>query len=275
MIEENLVFYKMHGSGNDFVLFDLRQVKVAEQEMEAWAKKLCARGFGIGADGLIFLEPEEDTGASYKWHFFNADGSRAEMCGNGSRCAAWLAVKLGLAPKEHTFLTDAGLIKAQVIGEDEVKVQLTPPKDLQLNILLDLENKEWKVHFVNTGVPHCVVFREDVQTTEVANLGRTIRFHSHFQPAGTNVNFAQVVDRKKILLRTYERGVEVETYACGTGAAATAYVAFNLGLVDSTVELITSGQEKLIISIERENLFLQGKAVLVYKGYLNKQILTS
>lgn len=275
MKEQKISFYKMHGSGNDFILFDLRKVQIKLEDMPNWAKKLCRRGFGIGADGLIFLEPQEGEQVSYRWYFFNADGSRAEMCGNGSRCAAWLAHYLGLAEKEHFFLTDAGVIKAEIVNEDEVKVQLTTPFDLKLNFTLDVNEEEIVAHSVNTGVPHCVIFRDDLENFAVKEIGRKIRFHKHFEPAGTNVNFAKVIDKNKILLRTYERGVEDETYACGTGASATAYIAFNLDKVGNKVEIITSGKEKLTIYLEEDNIFLQGKAILVYEGVLNNKVLFS
>lgn len=263
-------FFKMHGSGNHFVLLDNRTLRVPAADMAGWAKAVCAPGFGVGADGLIFLDQAPaGSGADYMWHFYNADGSRAEMCGNGSRCAARLAVHLGLAGPEHVLLTDAGPIRAAVAPDsDQVKVQLTPPQGLALDIPLTLDGEKLTVHFVNTGVPHTVVECGDLASVDVKKLGRALRFHPHFAPAGTNVNFIQATERDALYLRTYERGVEDETYACGTGAAASALVANALGLAGPEVAVTTSGGEVLRIFLENGTVFLQGPAVTVYTGRL-------
>jgi diaminopimelate epimerase len=266
----HIAFTKMHGSGNHFVLLDNRSLRVPEADMSHWARKVCAPGFGVGADGLIFLEAAPaSSGAHTRWRFFNADGSRAEMCGNGSRCAGRLAVQLGLAGPEHVLLTDAGPIRVAVDPDsDQVKVQLTPPRDLALDIPLQVDGERLTAHFVNTGVPHAVVECGEVARVDVQKLGRSLRFHPHFAPAGTNVNFIQATQRDALLLRTYERGVEDETYACGTGAAASALVAHSLGLVGTTVAVATSGGEVLRIFLENGTVFLQGPAVTVYTGRL-------
>ncbi|MBC7354836.1 MAG: diaminopimelate epimerase [Desulfomicrobiaceae bacterium] len=265
---KTIPFYKMHGSGNDFILLDNRELALPPEVMPLWAKALCRRAFSVGADGLIVLEPA-DAGADVRWHFFNADGSRAEMCGNGSRCAAALAYRLGMAPATLTLATDAGPVRAQVFAEtDEVQVQLTELKDRKLDMALDVDGTTVTVHFANTGVPHAVVLVPDVAAVDVAHMGRSLRFHPAFAPAGTNANFAQVIDRGRLLLRTYERGVEAETYACGTGAAATAAVAHALGLTDDTVRLTTSGGEELGVTVRGNQLQLRGKAVFVFRGEL-------
>ncbi len=267
-------FYKMHGSGNDFVLIDNRTVGLSPDQMEKWAQAICKRSFGVGADGFIVLDlpGANQEGIDYIWHFFNADGSRPEMCGNGSRCAAFLAHHLGMAPAEHVLGTDAGPIKAQVLPDKgEVRVQLTPAMDMRTNISLDLgRGSKDVVHYVNTGVPHAVLVAEEVSALDVAALGRTIRFHQEFAPAGTNANFIQVLDRDTIVLRTYERGVEGETYACGTGAAASVAVAHELGLAGRSVHVTTSGGEHLRVSLEGDLIFLQGNATLVYCGTLSR-----
>jgi diaminopimelate epimerase len=267
--------YKMQGSGNDFVLLDNRSLHLPQDRMPAWAKSICRRAFGIGADGLIFLDASKPgQNIDYIWHFFNADGSRAEMCGNGARCAAKLAWNLGLAPRQHILGTDAGPIRAHVLPEDDlVKVQLTPHRDVQIKLELALQNATWDTHFVNTGVPHLVVFVPDVASVDVQELGRQFRFHPRFAPAGTNVNFVQVLENTRLLLRTYERGVEGETLACGTGAAAAALIAWMLGRSGENVILRTSGQEELGITIEDGRIFLTGKAVLVFTARLFPQSL--
>jgi diaminopimelate epimerase len=236
--------------------------------MADWARALCPRAFAVGADGLIFLEPTPEAETAYRWHFFNADGSRAEMCGNASRCAARLAVELGLAGPEHSFGTDAGPIQARVLEGGVAKVQLTPPEGLALGEELTVDGTLMTVHFVNTGVPHAVVVCEDVAAVDVAAKGAAIRYHEHFAPAGTNANFIQATARDALLLRTYERGVEGETYACGTGAAASLVVANALGLVGSSARVTTSGGEVLTVSLENGSVFLQGMAVKVYEGTL-------
>ena len=263
-------FYKMQGCGNDFVVVDNREAKVAEADMSKWAKALCARAFGVYADGLFFLDDTTEDGLDYRWHFFNSDGSRAEMCGNASRCAGKLAHAIGLAPAEHTFGTDAGPISAQVLkdGPDagRVKVQLTPPKGLETDIQLEIDGAPLTVHFADTGVPHVVVFVDDIEALDIMDLGSKLRYHERFAPAGTNVNFAQVKDDNTMLLRTYERGVEAETYACGTGAAATQLVANTLGLTAERADLTTTGGEVLTIFLEEGTVFLQGAAELTFKG---------
>lgn len=260
-------FYKMQGSGNDFIVIDNRAKTIPAADMHRWAKTLCPHAFCIGADGIIFLEMDDSGQAATRWHFFNADGSRAEMCGNGSRCATLLAFLLGMAPAEHLMLTDAGAVHAQVFPEKgEVEVQLTPARDMALNFSLDLDGQAWTAHFANTGVPHAVIVSEDVKSLDVKGLGAKVRHHAHFAPAGTNANFIQVASRDELLLRTYERGVENETYACGTGAAASVAVAHALGLCESRARVTTSGGETLEIGVRGNDIFLRGKAQLVYKG---------
>lgn len=260
-------FYKMQGSGNDFIIIDNRDRAIAPDAMPAWAKALCPRAFRIGADGIIFLEMDNSGQAATKWHFFNADGSRAEMCGNGSRCATLLAHHLGMAGAEHVMLTDAGPIQARVFADaGEVEVQLTPVRDQALNLDLDVDGTPVVAHFANTGVPHAVIITDDVKAIDIREMGAKVRYHQHFVPAGTNANFIQIIDRTHILLRTYERGVENETYACGTGAAASVSVAHALDLVDPRAQVTTSGGEILEISVRGTDIFLRGQAQIVYHG---------
>jgi len=263
-------FVKMQGSGNDFVVIDNRKWRVPVAAMADWAKAVCRRAFGVGADGLFFLEnpPADRPGVDFIWHFYNADGSRAEMCGNGSRCAARLAHLLGMAPARHVIGTDAGPVHAQVLEDGRVKVLLTPAKDARLNIALPAADKTYRAHFVNTGVPHTVLFVDDASKVDLANLGRAIRFHETFAPKGTNVNFAQVLGERSMLLRTYERGVEAETFACGTGASAAVYLSHKLGLTGPEVNVTTSGGEQLTITVEGADVFLAGAAVATFTGEL-------
>jgi diaminopimelate epimerase len=261
-------FFKMHGSGNDFVLLDNRSLGLPREAMAQWARRICRTAFGVGADGLILLNrAPAGAPADYVWDFYNADGSRAAMCGNGSRCAARLAYELGMAGREHVLGTDAGPIRARVNPQaGTVRVQLTPPHGLTLDTALDVDGRQCTVHFVDTGVPHAVLFPEGLAALDVRALGRALRTHPHFAPAGTNVNFARVDAPDAMTLRTYERGVENETYACGTGAAATVLVANALGLVGEEVRVTTSGGEVLQIGLENGTVFLEGPAVTTYRG---------
>jgi len=273
---QTVPFYKMQGSGNDFILFDNRSLRLPISSMQRWAQKLCARAFSIGSDGLIFIDhPPVGSSLDYIWHFYNADGSRAEMCGNGSRCVAKLAYKLGIAGESQTFGTDAGPIRATILPEiNEVKVQLTKPSEEQLHLTITKDSgEEMDVHFINTGVPHAVLFANDVKKVDVAQMGKSIRYNTQFAPAGTNVNFVQIQDREHILLRTYERGVENETYACGTGASASVYIAHALGKCSEHVAVTTTGGESLTVHLENSDVFLQGHAQLVYTGHFQPQAL--
>jgi len=269
--ESRIPFFKMQGSGNDFVLLDNDRVKVRPGDMAQWARRICRRSFGVGGDGLIFLERHSAAeGADVRWHFYNADGSRAEMCGNGSRCAAMLAHRLNMAPSSHVLETDAGPVKAEVQpGSSEVKVELPPPQGLELNLAVALDQEQLEVHFVDTGVPHAVLMTSEAAAMDISRYGPGIRHHPRFSPQGANVNLVQVRGRAAIDLRTYERGVEGETYACGTGAVASALIGHELGLLDHSVNVHTSGGESLRIFLEPARVFLQGPAVLVYTGELN------
>lgn len=266
---KGVVFHKMQGCGNDFVIIDNRELKVPVAHMPRWAKLVCRKCFGVGADGLIFLEDAPDgVKADFVWHFYNADGSRAEMCGNGARCAAKLGNLLGLGPKKLLLGTDAGGVEAEVLDDGQVRVRLTPPVDLRTGMELAVGSQHLTVHFVNTGVPHAVVFSEDVSLLDVKTLGRAIRTHQAFAPKGTNANFVTVKDSRHLMLRTYERGVEDETYACGTGACASAVIANALGLTGPDVEVTTTGGEVLGVGLTDGQVYLRGAAEACFSGVL-------
>ncbi|QJA05931.1 diaminopimelate epimerase [Thermosulfurimonas marina] len=266
-----LSFVKMQASGNDFLLINNFSRRILPEEAPVLARRLCRRRLSVGADGLILLEPPEDPTHAFRWRFFNADGSEAEMCGNGGRCAARFAVEEGLARPVLSFETRAGIIRARVQGS-RVKVALTPPKDLSLGLKLLVEGKPLEVHFVNTGVPHAVVLVEDLEAAPVNSLGPALRYHERFSPAGTNVNFVEILSEEEIAVRTYERGVEGETLACGTGAAASALIAAELGKVRFPVRIRTRGGEILTIHRE-ETLFLEGETRRIYRGLLHPEAL--
>lgn len=263
-------FFKMNGSGNDFILIDNRQKILDADHFGDFVPRVCARKVSVGADGLILIEPSDR--AHFRWRFFNADGSEAEMCGNGGRCAARFAVINGIAPEKLSFETLAGIIEAEVAGK-RVKLLMVKPFDLQLELRVKIDGQEHSLHFINTGVPHAVRIVEEVGKVDLRELGRKIRYHAQFQPAGTNANFVQWVSRGTLKVRTYERGVEDETLACGTGAVASALIAAAKGLADSPVAVETTGGEVLHIHFQKkaggfDRVFLEGDTKVVYEGNL-------
>jgi diaminopimelate epimerase len=272
---EGLEFYKLCASGNDFIVVFNFDQKISSEEGSILAQKLCRNKFSVSADGFILLEKSKNPDAAFAWRFYNSDGSEAEMCGNGARCVSRLVVEKKLFKSPFFFETKAGLIYAEV-KQDFVKVALTQPKDLRLNFVIKTEFDWFLAHFVNTGVPHVVIFWNSVEEVPVEKIGKKIRFHEMFSPAGTNVNFVEVAEEKGekyLKIRTYERGVEAETLACGTGASASAYIAYKLNLVNSPVRVLTKSGEELKIYIENEKIFLEGKAYFVFEGKIRKDAL--
>jgi diaminopimelate epimerase len=272
---KSIPFFKMQGCGNDFVFVDNRELGFDPADMPELVMPVCRKAFGVGADGMMFFDhAPAGSGLHYIWHFFNADGSRAEMCGNGSRCAARLAWMLGIAPASHVFGTDAGPIEAEVDPDsNQVTVLLTTPKDLRLNLTVEIEQQAFPLHFVNTGVPHAVAIVDHLEAVEVWKFGRAVRFHQFFAPAGTNVNFVAVEGPGQLSLRTYERGVEDETYACGTGAVASAVIARELGLTGEETTITTTGGEELGVILRDGKAYLRGAAELVFRGAFYPQSL--
>lgn len=271
-----LPFVKMSGTGNDFILIDHRKPLLSREVMPEFVRLVCRRRFSVGADGMIFIE--ESDQADFKWLFFNGDGSQAEMCGNGARCAARFAYMYGIAPAHMYFETVAGIIEAKV-ADTEVSLLMTAPKNFRMNRKLDLQGQSTILHSVDTGVPHAVLFVEDYEGFDICGTGRIIRFHKDFMPAGTNVNFVQPLPDGSLKVRTYERGVEEETMACGTGAVAAALIAAVLGMAASPVAITTSGGDRLTILFDlhdgpaAENVFLKGPAHVVYTGELTTEAL--
>ena len=273
---KDLPFWKMHGSGNDFIVIDNRRRIFPEKGRPQLVAKLCRRGTGIGSDGLILIE--DNHFVDFLWHFYNADGSEAEMCGNGGRCAARFAYLKRIADADMVFQTRAGLIRAQV-DYDQVKLEMTVPFGLRKKVELDCDGESEIVDFINTGVPHTIVtVDQNLASIAVAERGARIRYHQEFAPAGTNVNFFEVVNEQCLSIRTYERGVEGETLACGTGAVAAVLLASEHGLVKSPTEVVTRTGECLMVHYEKEGsifneVFLEGGAVIVYKGVLESDFL--
>ncbi|WP_025270436.1 diaminopimelate epimerase [Hippea sp. KM1] len=267
---KKIPFFKMNGSGNDFIIINNRENIVEESidiPLQEFVRRVCKRQLSVGADGLILIE--KDSEYDFRWRFFNSDGSEAEMCGNGSRCAARFAYLNNIAPLNMKFLTLAGVIEAQITGLNTVRVQLTKPKDYRDNI--ELDGVDMSLSFINTGVPHAVYFVNSVDVVDVKGIGEKTRYHDYFAPDGTNVNFVEVVTPHTLRIRTYERGVEDETLACGTGATASALVAILKGKCETPVEVITKSGNRLKVYAYMENgdikkVYLEGDALLTYIG---------
>ncbi|MBU0665652.1 MAG: diaminopimelate epimerase [Proteobacteria bacterium] len=270
-------FTKMSGAGNDFIVIDHRVSLIPEAEQAEFVRKVCRRMFSVGADGLILIENSEL--ADFRWRFYNGDGSVAEMCGNGARCAARFAHSKGIAGASMSFETLAGIIKAEISDDNSVRLRMTAPSDFKTNLSVVLDGQQRIFSFVNSGVPHAVLFIEEDDEVPVREWGKIVRFHPLFQPAGTNVNFVQKIGENSIRVRTYERGVEDETMACGTGAVASALFAAVSGMARSPVAVTTSGGERLTILFDlqdgpqAENVFLQGPARIIYDGNLTAEAL--
>ena len=267
-------FTKMNGCGNDFIIIDNRS-GIAPDDLPAFSRRVCRRKLSVGADGLILIET--DAAHDFKWQFFNADGSRAEMCGNGARCAARFAYLNGIAGPHMIFGTDAGAIEAEVIGA-EARIKMTDPCNLVCDTVLQLKDGDQVVCQINTGVPHAVIETGDLEQAPIVAQGREIRHHAHFAPAGTNVNFVALHQTGAIGVRTYERGVEDETLACGTGCVASALVTAVRKGWESPIAVTTRSGGVLTIHFERagqafRSVYLEGDARIVYTAALQAEAL--
>ena len=252
-------FTKMHGAGNDFIMVDDRDLTFPLDDA-LFIRQITARTTGVGCDGVILLQPSET--ADFRMRFINPDGNEVDMCGNGARCIAQLAFELGAAPAGMIIETRAGPVHANVLS-DGVCLELTPSADMTLDLDLGLD---MKIDFINTGVPHTVAWVDDVQAVDLIELGRSIRHHERFAPEGTNADFAKVESDGTLTVRTYERGVEAETLACGTGAAAVALVAARRGLVALPVAVHCASGCDLVINTAEGRTTLSGNAVSVFDG---------
>lgn len=263
-----LKFTKMNGAGNDFVVLDNRQGAL-QLDRESIAR-LCDRQRGIGSDGLLMVEPAVN-GADFRMRYFNNDGGEAEMCGNGARCFARFAQRLSGKGSALNFETLAGVISAEFPGEN-VRIAMSAPRDLRMHLSLPVQGESLTLHAVNTGVPHAVIFVDDLENTDVRRLGAGVRFHEAFAPKGTNVNFAKSTGPRELAIRTYERGVEDETLACGTGMVASALVFHELSGAASPVGVRVRGGDRLEIAFEKnpaggfEGVTLTGPADFVFEG---------
>jgi len=268
---EKLNFTKMVGVGNDFVVID-NGLKLRSRKFKGFAKiakKICDRKTGIGSDGALVLEKSKR--ADLRMRIFNADGSEAEMCGNGLRCAILYSKTHGRATKRVSVETKAGIYEGDVTAKDRVRVKMEDPEDLRPGFLIDVSGRKIKANFINTGVPHTAVFVEGLDKIDVDILGSEIRRHDEFKPKGANVNFVEIVDNENIKIRTYERGVEGETLACGTGAVASAIISsLKVKGLRVKVNVHTRGG---ILKVEFQksgnkikNVYLEGEAKEVFTG---------
>ena len=267
---KDITFYKMSGSGNDFIIIDNRNRVVDEKGLPDFVARVCRRKMSVGADGFILVQDSDFV--DFKWRFFNSDGSQPEMCGNGARCVARFAYLNGIARSKMSFETIAGIVSAEV-KNDRVKIKMTDPADLKVNYILELENGPLCLSSVNTGVPHVVVTVDNLDDVEVIRLGKEIRFHEMYAPSGTNVNFICPQKDGGVAIRTYERGVEDETLACGTGSVAAAVVAACRSRIKSPINVMTRSGESLCVYFREKqgrfyDTYLEGDARIIYKGEL-------
>ncbi len=269
LMRMKIAFWKMHGAGNDFILVNDRRAEFPCVQT-GLIRMLCARNTGIGSEGLIVLRPS--TAADFRMLFFNPDGSNAAMCGNGARCAARLAHELGLAPAQMTIETGAGLVRAGTKG-DGVQLHLPPPGNWRMHQPLAVPGLPDLYHYVNTGVPHAVIETAALDSMNLQQMGSAIRHHPDFAPHGTNVNFMTVTGADALRLRTYERGVETETPACGTGSVACALVAGRLGKVRPPVHVTCARGDVLEVGYRlsaagADEVTLLGPALHVFEGQI-------
>lgn len=257
-------FFKMVGSGNDFVVIENRNEVIKNRQKAAI--ELCNRKFGIGADGLLLLE--NSNVADIRMRIFNPDGSEAEMCGNGLRCIILFAVREGIVKRQSlTVETGAGILEGSV-RENKVKAQIKLIGKPETDIKIPLDKKIVNGYFINSGVPHTVIFTNDIEKVDVETDGPLIRYHKLFKPRGTNVDWIEIAGKDTIKIRTYERGVEAETLSCGTGSVAGAIASFLAGKVKPPVKVIARSGEVLSVYFDTalEKVYLEGNILTAFKG---------
>ena len=271
VVSRAIRFWKLEGAGNDFLGLDgrLGGFKLNRKKIT----DLCDRRRGVGADGVLVVEKPKRRGADFRMRYYNSDGGEAEMCGNGARCFALLARAVsGRKGNVLRIQTQAGLVTLQIRGQ-EVQVSMTEPTKLRLGKKVVVAGRKLAIDFLNTGVPHAVMFVRSVRSVDVAQLGRAIRYHSAFAPSGTNVNFVEIGRGNRIHVRTYERGVENETLSCGTGVTAAALLSAHNEKGFNTVRVSTLGGN-LSVEFNKiddqhfDNIWLCGPAELVFSGVI-------
>ena len=257
-------FYKIVGSGNDFVNIDNRKNLIRRRS--DFAIKVCDRKFGIGADGLILVEVSKK--GDFKMRIFNPDGSEAEMCGNGLRCLVRFVKEKNMSKKNKFLIeTKSGMYDTEIRGK-KVKIKMKIIGKPHLDIKIPVGKETFIGHYIDSGVPHTVIFTEDVERINIEKIGPLIRYHRLFEPRGTNVDFVEILNKRKIKIRTYERGVEAETLSCGTGVVAGAIVSFLLRKVNPPVEVLTASGDTLKVSFSSDlkDIYLEGKTLISFYG---------
>lgn len=273
--QDPLTFTKMAGGGNDFVVIDNRNGRITNPA--ELARRICTRALSVGADGLVLIEPTPR--ATFRMRYWNSDGSIGEFCGNGTRCAARFAFLNVIAGKKMTIETDAGVVGAEVGEGGQVTISLPAPHGFRAQRPVSVEAKTIRGSFIRVGVPHYVLFlRENLWAQDIAPLGRAIRRHEELLPDGANVNFVQIRDEHAIEVRTYERGVEGETLACGSGVVASAITSALFGKVKSPVSVLTRSGITLEVAFELQGsevreVRLRGDARAIYRAALTPETL--
>lgn len=273
-------FMKIQGAGNDFIIINNMKLKIPTDIIPKIAQKLCQRKISLGADGFMAID-FADKGADFQMRFYNSDGSIGEMCGNGARCIARYAYENGIAGKSMTFETGAGTVSAEIVGKRLVKVELNKPEKVELNSDVNIDGKKYECSYIelgNPGLPHAVVKYEGLANADenmLRELGRKIRYYDTF-PKGANVNFYEITDDSSAIVKTYERGVEDFTLACGTGSGSTAAVLLLKGsLKGNTVKIMVPGGELFIeadiLDNSVEKLYLTGDTNIIATGIIKDE----
>lgn len=272
-LPDRILFSKFSGSANDFIVIDNRTGVFSEAAPEL-AQRICARRYSIGADGLILIE--NSNKASVRVRFFNPDGGEFSTCGNGSRCAARFAHLSVITGRRMSIETNAGVIDAEVVGLS-VRIKFVGPQRIQLYAPIEMSGRTIKGHIVRLGDPHFVLFASNIRKHPIVPFARKVRYHEAFAPEGTNVHFIEPVSRNVVKIRSYERGVENETLACGSGCVSAAITLHSTGLADPPITFEPQSGIPVIIQFQRngnyQDIFLEGDARLVYRGELTKEAL--
>ncbi len=268
----SVLFHKMSGGGNDFIMFDNRSNQFGDDFPET-VRRLCTRGFSIGADGVILIENSKR--ADFRMAYFNSNGERASFCGNGARCAARFAYMNVIASKQMKMETDAGMVNAEVIDKS-VRIEVPGPETVTENVTLDVDGKKITGTFVMAGVPHFIMFVKRVWDFDIIPFSRKIRYHMDFESTGgVNVDFVEKRGKCHLSIRTYERGVESETLSCGSGCIASSVAAAKHYSMPSPIACLTKGGVEFVVEFTDtfRKISLTGDARLVYKGEYRKEAL--
>lgn len=265
-------FSKMSGAGNDFIVIDNRLDLFPVAGRRALIARMCARRISVGADGVLLLEQRKHAAQDFSMRYYNADGGEAAMCGNGGRCIALFAYRRGIAQKSMHFFTPAGVYGAEILHDaSTVRLDMVAPSGIRTDATIEVIGKKMVVGVAHTGVPHVVLWTDSVEQEDVVHIGRAVRYNKEFAPEGINVNFVQVLSRSHMRIRTYERGVENETLACGTGTVAAAVLAVLRNAVSFPVKVTTQGKDVLTVygtvcNGTVADVKLEGPACITYKG---------